>query len=56
LGETGVGVSKPDHSGEAVVQTIREMQRAEHLNMADLEGWEVRVVDAGGTVVMELSV
>jgi hypothetical protein len=52
LDETGVEVSNPDEVGDAVVQSVREMQREQDLNIADLEGWDMRVLDGGGTVIM----
>ena len=44
--EVGVEVSEFDRLHEAFVQIIREME----LTKSELRGWEVQVVDEGGTV------
>jgi Domain of unknown function (DUF6894) len=52
LDEIGVEVSELDQVRDALAQTVREMLRAQQLNMSELEGWEVRVVDAAAAAVM----
>jgi hypothetical protein len=47
--EVGVEVGGADHVGDAFVQIMRGMQR---LNVSELVGWEMRVVNAAGIVVM----
>jgi hypothetical protein len=50
--EIGVEVSEPDRVSEALMQAMREMQREPNFNGAELDGWELGVVDSAGTGVM----
>jgi hypothetical protein len=52
LDKKGVEVRHPDQIGAALLQALEEMQREKDLNISELEGWEVRVEDAAGNVVM----
>jgi hypothetical protein len=48
----GVEVKRRDQIDAALAQALEEMRREQSLNMSELEGWEVRVTDAAGRVVM----
>ena len=52
LDQIGVEVSKLDQVRDVLVQTVREMQCEQSLEISELETWELRVVVGGGTVVM----
>jgi hypothetical protein len=49
--ERGVELDALHDLRDVFVQSAREMLRSEELDTSELEGWEVRVVDAAGTVV-----
>ena len=51
--ELGVELSAVDDLRDIFVRTASEMQREEELNLSEFDGWEVRVADAAGRVVME---
>ena len=52
--EIGVEVSGLDQVDAALAEAIEEMQREQYLKGSDLEGWEMRVVDTAGIVVMAI--
>jgi hypothetical protein len=52
LDKTGVEVRHPEQVDTALAHALEEMQREKNLNPSELEGWEVRVEDAAGNVVM----
>ena len=54
LDKNGVELQWRDQVGNALVQTVREVVREEQLNVSELEGWEVRIVDAAGVAVMTI--
>ena len=45
-------VQRLDEVGAAVVEVIKEMEREQQLNISESAGWQVRVTDATGNVVM----
>jgi hypothetical protein len=49
--ESGVELDSLHDVRDVVVQSAREMLRNKELDTSDLDGWEVRVVDAAGTVL-----
>jgi hypothetical protein len=49
--ESGVELASLHDLRDAIVQSAREMLRNKELDASELEGWEVRVVDAAGRVV-----
>jgi hypothetical protein len=49
--ESGVELSAVDHLRDIFVQTAREMQREEELNLSEFDGWQVLVADATGMIV-----
>jgi hypothetical protein len=50
--ESGIELDLLHDLHDAIVASAREMLRNKELDTSDLEGWEVRVVDAAGTVVL----
>ena len=52
LDKKGVEVQRLDQVGATLVQALKEMEREQQLNISELAGWEVRVTDPAGNVVM----
>jgi hypothetical protein len=51
LDEKGVELDALHDLHEVVVQSAREMLHNRELDASELDGWEIRVVDAGGALV-----
>ena len=52
LDKKGVQVQQLDEVGAAVVEVLKEMEREQQLNISERAGWQVRVTDATGNIVM----
>ena len=52
LDKKGVEVQRLDDVGAALVEVLKEMEREQQLNISERAGWQVRVTDATGNVVM----
>ena len=52
LDKKGVEVQRLDEVGAALVEVLKEMERDQQLNMPERAGWQVRVTDTTGNLVM----
>jgi hypothetical protein len=52
LDKKGVKVQRLDEVGAALVEVLKEMEQEQQLNISERAGWQVRVTDATGNVVM----
>jgi hypothetical protein len=52
LDKVGVEVGEVNQVRDALVKSAQEMQREQDLEMSELQGWELQVVDTAGATVM----
>ena len=52
LDKVGVEVGEVNQVRDALVKSVQEMQREQDLEMSELQGWELQVVDTAGATVM----